>query len=78
MECVPTKISYNITVILECHGRVWLVAGQVELARKQKREKRALMRHKHVNSGGVRCFLVHQYDPDPRDGGQDRDPVIIP
>lgn len=67
MECAP-KIGHNRTIILECHGRVWLVTAEVEQARKQNRENSELMKHEPVNTGGARYFLIHQNDPDPREG----------
>lgn len=42
MECAPTKIGHNRTIILECHGRVWLVTAEVEQARKQNKENSEL------------------------------------
>lgn len=37
---------------------MWLIAAQVELTRKQNGENRALVRHKHVHTGGVRMLQI--------------------
>lgn len=45
---------------------MWLVAAKLELAGKQNR---VIMRHKYVDTDGVRYFLIHQNDLDPRERG---------
>lgn len=64
-------------IIFEYHGRVWLVTAEVELARQQNKENGELMKYEPLETGGVRYFLIHQNDPDPRERAQDGDSVTI-